>query len=109
MAKDTNVVYEAIGPWADVDPIPLRGLTPRLKDMAGKTIGLLANAKTAAQPILTVVEEKLKARYPGIKTVRWTGSYSTVSGNLGREQDEVSPKFRDFVNGVDAVVAAIGD
>ena len=72
MAKDA-FMYEALNPWADVEPIAMRGLSPRVKDLTGKTIGLLANAKTAAQPILTVVEEKLKARYPGIKTVRWTG------------------------------------
>ncbi len=102
-------MYEALGPWAEADPIPLRGLSPRIKDLNGKTIGLLANAKTAAQPILAVVEEKLRARYSGLKTTRWVGSYSAVANNLGREQDEVSPNFREFVNGVDAVVAAVGD
>ena len=107
--NEAGELYAVLGPWADVNPVPLRGLSPRVKDLEGKTVGLLLNAKTAAKPILTVVEEKLKARYPSIKTTMFKVDYSTVSGNLGREQDEVNPKLKEWANGVDAVVAAIGD
>jgi hypothetical protein len=105
----TGEEFEVLSPWADINPIPLRGISPRIKDLEGKTIGLLLNAKTAARPILTIVEEKLKARYPSIKTIMFKVDYSTVSGNFGREQDQVDPKLRDWANGVDAVVAAVGD
>ena len=32
--------YEVLSPWAEVDPIPLRGISPRIKTLAGKKIGL---------------------------------------------------------------------
>jgi ABC-type lipopolysaccharide export system ATPase subunit len=56
--------YEVLSPWAEVDPIPLKGLTPRLPELNGKNIGLLINGKRASRPILSVVERKFKERYP---------------------------------------------
>ncbi|MFC2051922.1 hypothetical protein ACFLT4_04260 [Chloroflexota bacterium] len=103
--------YEVLRPWADADQQPLLGLSPRVKDLEGKTVGLLFNTKVAARPILTVIEENLKQRYPAIKTSWYMGrtaeGYS--HGYQGPEQDMENAKLRDWVNGVDAVVAAIGD
>ena len=108
--KGKNGEYEVLNPWADVEPQPLKGLSPRINDLAGKTIGLLNNVKTAARPILTVVEEKLKERYPSLQTKWYGGSgYATLHENLGREQDPLDPKFRDWIKGVDAVITAVGD
>jgi len=55
-----NGQYEVLNPWAEADPVPLRGISPRVKSLDGKTIGLLENLKPAARSILTVLEEKLK-------------------------------------------------
>jgi len=41
--KGTNYQYEVLNPWADLDPVPLRGISPRVTDLAGKTIGLFRN------------------------------------------------------------------
>jgi hypothetical protein len=35
--------YEVLGPWAEADPIPSRGINPRITDLAGKKIGLYRN------------------------------------------------------------------
>jgi hypothetical protein len=60
-----NGQYEVLSPWAEVDPITFRGLTaPRLTDLAGKKIGLLASTKPISRRIMTVVEAKLKERFP---------------------------------------------
>ncbi len=67
--NNTEVQYEVLSPWADVDPIPVRGISPRLDTLAGKKIGLFANFKRASVPIATEVEKRLKERFPDIKTV----------------------------------------
>ena len=57
-----NGQYEVLSPWAEVDPVQLRGISPRVTDLGGKTIGLFINHKGAAPPIQAVVEAKLKER-----------------------------------------------
>jgi len=59
-ADKTSALYEVLSPWAEADPIPLKGLSPRLDDLAGKKIGLLCNNKRAAPLILNVTERILK-------------------------------------------------
>lgn len=102
-----NGSYKVLSPWAEADPIPLRGLTaPRLTDLAGKKIGLLCNTKRAARPISTVVERKLKERYPTAE-ISW---YFTLNA-IGPEEIETEnkAKFKDWLKGVDTVVAVVGD
>lgn len=108
--KTVNHEYEVLNPWADVKTRPLSGLSPRVADIAGKTIGLLFNYKLAARPILSVVEERLKQRYPTIKT-KWciTRGADVVREHLDPEQDAKDPILQDWAKGVDAVIAAVGD
>jgi hypothetical protein len=35
--------YEVLNPWAEVDPVPLKHITPRLDSLSTKTIGLYCN------------------------------------------------------------------
>jgi len=108
--KAGNCEYEVLNPWADVDPRSLSGLSPRVTDVAEKTIGLLFNYKLAARPILSVVEEKLKRRYPKIKT-KWymTRGAAVLRETLDPEQDAKDLVLQDWAKGVDAVIAAVGD
>ncbi len=39
-SKELANQFVALSPWADVDPIPLRGISPRIQNLAGKKIGL---------------------------------------------------------------------
>ena len=64
MASKSNAMYEVLSPWAEADPVPLKGLSPRITGLAGKKIGLLRNGKRAAEPILTVIEKILRKKYP---------------------------------------------
>ncbi len=97
--------YEVLSPWAVADPIPMRGLAERVPALAGKKIGLFQDIKRAARPILTVVERKLKEKYPDIQTA-WYAAQSMSASEL--DPKNIS-KFQDWVKGVDAVVAAVGD
>ena len=105
-AKDASEYqYKVMNPWAAVDPIPLRGLTPRVDTLTGKTIGLFANFKRSAMPIATVVEAKLKARFPTIKTSIF---HSTLPNVLETETVN-KEKFAAWAKNVDAVVAMVAD
>jgi len=101
----TNSEYEVLSPWAEADPIPLKGLAPRVTDLAGKKIGLLCNNKRAAPLILKVTERILKERFPASE-ISWFRAQSFSVSSL--EPDNLA-KFEDWINGVDAVVAAVGD
>ncbi len=96
--------YEVLSPWAEADPVPLRGITDRLTDLKGKTIGLFANSKVAAAPIQTAVEKKLKERFPDLKFSRFT-----LGEGLEVAETKEKERFGEWVKGVDAVVGAVGD
>ena len=57
-------LYEVLSPWAEADPIPLQGLSPRVDKLDGKKIGLLCNNKRAAPLILDITEKLLKKNSP---------------------------------------------
>ncbi len=100
-----NGEYQVLSPWANVDPLPLRGITPRVTELAGKKIGLLTNLKGAAKLILDEVEKKLKERYPSCETSWFRGQAFSVSE---LEKERVLD-FREWINGVDTVIVANAD
>lgn len=100
----TNGQYEVLSPWAEADPIPLKGLTPRLKDLSGKKIGLFINSKRASRSINDVVEVGLKDRFPSIDC-----SFFTRDRNVSVAETEDNDKFKEWVKGLDAVILSVGD
>ena len=105
MTTGSNL-FEVLSPWAEADPISSRGIMPRLTDLAGKKIGLLANAKRAAKPILSVVERKLKERFPSAQISWYFTQFAVGPAEVDTEN---KTKFEDWLRGIDAVVAAVGD
>ena len=97
--------YEVLSPWAEADPIALRGLAPRLDRLDGKRIGLLCNSKRAAPLILDTTEKLIKQRFPAAKISRFLARSFSVS-SLEKEREG---EFNDWLKGVDAVIAAVGD
>lgn len=97
--------YEVLSPWAEVDPMPMRGISPRLDTLAGKKIGLFANFKRAARPMAAAVEKELKQRYPDIQTVLFDSRTPNVTESETKNKD----KFEAWARSVDAVVAMVGD
>ena len=100
--------YEVLSPWAEADPIPLRSLkAPRITDLEGWKIGMYYNVKRAALPMMTVVERKLKERFP-------TSEFSWYMDEMYGMVDEATEpqkraKFEKWIEGVDAVILAVGD
>jgi hypothetical protein len=104
-AKSSEAQFRALNPWAEVDPIPLRGLSPRLSTLAGKKIGLFANFKRASRPIVASVEQRLKAMYPDCET----RLYDSRGANVVESETKNKEKFIAWAKGVDAVILAVGD
>ena len=104
-ADKGNASYEVLSPWAAADPKPLNGLSPRLDDLAGKKIGLLCNNKRAAPLILDVTERLLKEKYPTVRTSTFDARTFSVSALEPDRKEE----FEDWIKGVDAVIASVGD
>jgi len=101
-----GAVYEVLSPWAEADPIPLKGISPRVPDLAGRRIGLFASSKPAAPRIMEVLERKMKERYPSAEISRYDAEESfLVLQTAGRNQE----RFREWVRGVDVIAAAVGD
>jgi hypothetical protein len=97
--------YEVLNPWAEVDPIPLRGISPRVESLAGKKIGLFSNFKRAAMPITLSIEKRLRAMYPDATTNIFDSRLPNVTETETKNRD----KFIAWIKGVDAVVAVVGD
>ncbi len=102
-APDTQ--YEVLSPWADIDPIPLRGISPRLQSLAGKKIGLFVNPKRAAMPIAESIERRLKAMYPDAQMIIVRDTEANVSVIETKNKD----KFIAWAKGIDAAIAVVGD
>jgi hypothetical protein len=100
-----NTGYEVLSPWAEADPVPLRGITPRLTDFTGKKVGLFVNTKRAAGLVLSAVEARMKQRFPSVAT-SW---YDCTEPNVPEIESKNSAKFEAWVKGVDAVILAVGD
>jgi hypothetical protein len=103
--KTDRTVFEVLNPWADADPVAQRGISKRIDTISGKKIGLFANFKRAAKPIITEVEKRLKERFPDIDTTLFDSTLPNVT-----ETETVNKeKFTAWAKGVDAVIAAVGD
>ena len=97
--------FEVLSPWADVDPIPLRGISPRIPTLAGKKIGLFVNPKRAAMPIAQSIDRRLKAMYPDIQTI----IFHSVGANVNEIETKNKEKFTAWAKGLDAAIAVVGD
>lgn len=104
-AEKASATYEVLSPWAAADPIPLQGLAPRLDKLDGKKIGLLCNNKRASPLILEVTEKLLQEKFPTATVSKFFARTFSVS-SLEKDREG---EFNDWLKGVDAVIAAVGD
>ncbi len=103
--KTPDAQFEVLSPWADVDPIPLRGISPRIPTLAGKKIGLFVNPKRAAMPIAESIDKRLKGMYPDIQTIMFRDTEANVSVIETKNKD----RFIAWAKGIDAAIAVVGD
>ena len=97
--------FRVLNPWAEVDPISPRAISPRLDTLAGKKIGLFTNFKRASRPIAASVEKRLKSMYPDCQT----SFFDSRGANVVETETSNREKFVAWAKGVDAVILAVGD
>jgi len=104
-AKVPDVQFEVLSPWADADPIPLRGISPRIQSLSGKKIGLFVNPKRAAMPIAESIEKRLKTMYPDAQFIM----FHSTEPNVNEIETKNKEKFTAWAKGLDAAIAVVGD
>jgi hypothetical protein len=93
-----QVTLEVMNPQAEIPPPPSAvHLSPRVGDLAGKRVGLIANSKPGAELFLTKIEELLKAKIPTANVVRLRMM------NVRPEQ------AKNLASKIDAFIHATGD
>jgi len=106
MPEKSGCTYEVLSPWAEADPVPWKGINPRLSDLAGKKIGLLRNSKRAAEPSLQIAADRLKKKFP---TVEFSWFSNLKPNETSIAQPDLKDDFEKWIKGVDAVIASYGD
>jgi hypothetical protein len=105
-AKELGMAYEVLSPWAEADPIPLKGISPRVPDLAGRRIGLFASNKPAAPRMMDILERKMRERFPSSEISRYNAEDSfLVLQMAGNDRN----RFEEWVKSVDVIAAAVGD
>ena len=100
----TDGHYEALWPRSPRQT-KIKSLAKRLDTLEGKTVAQLWDELFKGDVVFDVLEEGLKARYPGIKFVSWRTFGSTHGGNEKAALAALPQKLRDL--GVDAVVSGM--
>jgi hypothetical protein len=104
-AKAQAAQFEVLSPWADADPIPFRGISPRIDSLAGKKIGLFVNPKRAALPIAESIQRRLVAMYPDVEIIM----YRSYGANVNEIETENKEAFTAWAKSLDAAIAVVGD
>jgi len=97
MSKET-VKLELLNPRGEIESPPIYTPSPRIKDLAGKRIGLYSNSKPGMDNFYAAIEELLKKKYPTITTSTLKGSFEI------RDEDA-----KAFGSQIDAFIYAVGD
>ena len=89
---------EVLNPRGVIEAKKAYAPSPRVKDLAGKRVGLYWNSKHGMDNFYTAFAEMLKKRYPTATTDLLKGAF------LIREED-----IQDWVNKIDTFVYGVGD
>jgi hypothetical protein len=107
-----NMEYSVLSPRSESEPIEMIGIRPRLKNLAGKTIGLFTTYKGHWVIILDEIGKQLQQKYPDIKltSFRYAKDMSIKNTIVEVADDpEYLPKFKEWLSGVDAVIVGNAD
>lgn len=92
------VAIEVLNPRGEIEMDEVYGISPRVPDLAGKTIGLYSNGKGGVTRFLDLVEGNIKQRYPTATIKRYNGAFD-VGDQLAQQ----------MAGEVSAVVYGLGD
>lgn len=97
--------YTVLSPWGAVDTTQVCGLSTRLDDLNGKTVGMFADLFKVGIHMQHHLEEELKKRYPDIKV-----KYIRYSIETKRIEDdpEFKAEFDAWAADCDAILSCYG-
>lgn len=101
---EKNLQHEVMSPWAEVDSVPAKAISPRLNEMSGKNIGFFLNSKIAAEPMSRVIEEKLTEKYPSLNFSRFIRI-----PNISMAETPDKEKYVEWIKSLDAIIYTHGD
>jgi len=104
-AKVQDAQFEVLSPWADADPVPFRGISPRIDSLAGKKIGIFVNPKRAALPIAESIQRRLVDSYPDVEIIM----YRSYGANVNEIETGNKEAFTAWAKSLDAAIAVVGD
>ena len=84
------VTLEVLNPRGEIMPLPTVAPSPRVTDLAGKTIGIYWNEKSGGNNFWDVIEDVLKEKFPTAKIVRYRGSFDpgdAMAARMAKECD----------------------
>lgn len=97
--------YEVFWPRAPRQ-VRVKPLARRLETLAGRTVAQLWDYLFRGDEVFALIEEALRARYPGVRFVSWR-EFGNTHGTDEREVIAALPKrFREL--GVEAVISGMG-
>jgi hypothetical protein len=102
--KNNDGYYEAYWPRSPRQQLT-RELAPRLESLEGKTVAQLWDQLFKGDVVFELLEEGLKARYPGIKFISWRDFGSTHGGEEKEVLAALPQRLKAF--GVDAVISGM--
>jgi hypothetical protein len=86
--KAEGVSFEVLNPEAEwIMPSEISLISPRLKDLAQKKIGLLYAGKSGGEFFLDALEVLLKKKYPSIRISRYTRWVDNAVERIVKEED----------------------
>ena len=86
--------------------IGLKPLAPRLDTLEGKTVAQLWDFLFLGDEVFALLEEGLKARYPGVRFASWREFGSTHGADERGAIAALPQRLKEL--GVDAVVSGMG-
>ena len=86
------VILEVLNPRGEIEPPPVSGISPRIRSLEGKKIGLYDNGKAGFAEFLNEIERLLKERYPTITVLRYNGAFD-IGDDLARKVASAADAF----------------
>jgi len=97
-----SVILKLLNPRGTVDGAKQIRSSPRLRDLAGKKIGILNNGKAGGMMLLPYLKESLQKHHAGIELREWEVP-------LAWSEEVKEPVLNEIANHSDGVIALMGD
>ena len=97
-AVRADVTLEVLNPRGEIPAKSALAPSPRVSDLAGKKIGLVANYKAGAELFITKIEELLKQKYPTATILRFKMQSTQDKSAAEKVASEVATKCDTFVH-----------